>query len=65
MLGPRVAEKDGRIRPGLSYLDRHLVFPMLEFLSEKRVRSSLAKPDPSAAREGLVASLYNQSILLF
>ena len=29
------------------YLDRHLVFPMLEFLSEKRVRSSLAGKIPA------------------
>ena len=42
VLGPRVAEKmaeyDLTSQIG-GYLDRHLVFPMLEFLSEKRVRS--------------------------
>ena len=34
-----MAEYDLTSRIG-GYLDRHLVFPMLEFLSERRVRQS-------------------------
>ena len=41
----KMAEYDLTSQIG-GYLDRHLVFPMLEFLSEKRVRGSLVGQTP-------------------
>lgn len=32
-----------------AYLDRHLVFPLLEFLQEKEVRGLLSRADASTA----------------